>query len=234
MPTKRKRTAKPVTPETSLAYSEPEQISSSGSMNTWMYISIFIMITSIIYFLFKFYTIRMSKSDKEDGKITQQEFFDILSQQIRSLGPEEKVDDKPTVFMIAKSDCPACAVMYPEVATFSRVIPFLANKPISVLRVMANEHPEIIKETNVDAVPTLCFYNNGKYVKEIDELGLEQWVHFLKQELPDYFEASTTPLNEGDNSSNIERVEELSEVGDGDGDGEADRGSVSSEETDSQ
>lgn len=195
------------------------------------------MIASIVYFVIKLYKIKKGKVDKDDGKISQQEFFDILAQQTRSLGPEESIGQQPTVVMIARSDCPACAVMYPEVAAFSRLLPFIANKPIHVLRADANEHPKIVSEAKADAVPTMCFYNNGKYVKEIEELGLERWVHFLKQELPDYFEASTTPLNDGDKSSDTEKsdaIEELSE-GHGDGDGEPERGaSESSDETSSQ
>jgi len=170
-----------------------------------LYICIFLMIMSIVYFIYKLYIIRTNSRDNDDGKITQQEFFDILAQQLRSLGPEEAIGSEPTIFMVVRPDCPACAVMYPEISSLARMLPFIANKPIHVLRVISDEHPSIIKDAKIDAVPTLCFYNNGKYVKQIEELGIERWIHFLKSELPDYFEASTKPTKDAEQDDDAEQ-----------------------------
>ena len=236
MPKRRSSAPKVDTPETSITLSEPAvkhaKQPAISTQSIMVYVCVALMVLSIAFFVWRLYKVKFQKKESDDGKISQQEFFDILARQVRSLGPEEKLDDKPTMLMITKPDCPACAVMYPEVASFSRVLPFLSNKPINVLRVVASEHPKIIEETGVNAVPTMCFYKDGKYVKTVDDIGIERWVHFLKEEIPHYFEASTTPTNVGENSpidsSDIKELEEptLDEQATESGDGDAARESA--------
>lgn len=233
MPKRKSAAPKVETPETSITLTEPVAavLPKPNERSMLMYVCVALMVLCIVFFVWRLYKVKFGKKQPEDDRISQQEFFDILARQVRSLGPEENLDNTPTMLMITRPDCPACAVMYPEVASFSRVLPFLANKPISVLRVVASEHPKLIEETGVDAVPTMSFYNQGKFVKNVEDVGIERWVHFLKQEIPDYFEASTaptTPTKEGDispieNSDTSEPEELLREVnaesapGDGDG-----------------
>lgn len=139
----------------------------------------------------------------------QMKLFSALAAQSRHLGGDEPVPER-AFFMVSKADCPSCAMLYSEFAAFDRLLPFLITpgKSLPVLRVPYEQHIQFVRDMGVDAVPSFILKDGTSY-KECSDFSIEEWVAFIRKELPDLFEPlDPTPKSPSPSPERIKEVDQ--------------------------